>query len=139
MMDQSSPQRRGNAMTATYDAATGVSHVDMLDDNIMVLDGAYKTKDGYLAGFARIARTGIQNYKGREVGRADLGDVRVYRPVSEVFQVDAMRSMAHNPTTLHHPPVGLTADNWKKYATGWTGDEVIRDGDKVKVPMLVAD
>jgi len=49
------------------------------------LDGVKRTADGYLAAYARVARTGIQIYKGKELGRPDLGDVAVYRPASEVF------------------------------------------------------
>ena len=32
-----------------------------------------------------------------------------------------MRSFAHRPVTVDHPPEPVTADNWKKYAVGQTG------------------
>src|SRR6266852_2922637 len=33
------------------------------------VDGVRRTADGYLAAFANVARTGIQTYKGKELGR----------------------------------------------------------------------
>lgn len=104
-----------------------------------VLDGVRRTSDGYLAAHARVARTGIQMYKGRELGKPEIDNVAVYRPPSEVFAPDAMHSMAHRPVTLHHPNVPVTAKNWKQYAKGHTGDEVVRDGDSVRVPMVLMD
>lgn len=104
-----------------------------------VIDGVRKTGDGYLTAFARVARTGIQKYKGYELGRPDLDVVRVYRPPGEVFAPDAMRSFAHRPVTLKHPPRPVTAQNWKQYSGGHTGDEVVRDGEYVRVPMTMMD
>lgn len=122
---------------------TGVD-AEAIEDSIcltdsFVLDGVHRSKDGYLAAYANVARTGIQTYKGKELGRPDLGDVKVYRPPEEVFNHDAMHSMAHRPVTLHHPTETVNARNWKKYAKGHTGDEVIRDGDHIRVPVVVMD
>lgn len=104
-----------------------------------VLDGVRRTNDGYIAAFAKVARTGIQTYKGSELGRPDLESVRLYRPPEEVFAPDAMRSFAHRPVTLQHPPKPVTAKNWKQYARGQTGDEVVRDSEYVRVPMIMMD
>src|SRR5579859_3300261 len=90
-----------------------------------VIDGVRRTDDGYLAAFAKVARTGIQEYKGSELGRPDLGTVRVYRPPEEVFHADAMKSFAHRPVTLTHPRQMVNAKNWKKYSKGQTGAEVV--------------
>lgn len=97
------------------------------------------TSDGYLAAAPRIARTGVQLYHGDECGRPDLDVVRVYRPETAVFSQDAMHSYAHRPVTLEHPPERVTADNWRKYSVGQTGDEPIRDGGSVRVPMVLMD
>lgn len=110
-----------------------------LIDSSFVLDGVRKTKDGYLAAYANVARTGIQLYKGSELGRPDLDVVRVYRPPNEVFDKAALKSMAHRPVTLNHPSEVVDAKNWKKYAKGHTGDEILRDGDHVRVPMVLMD
>lgn len=95
--------------------------------------------DGSLVADAKIARTGIQLYAGHEVGRPELDVVRVYRPPDEVFSRDAMASFAHKPITLDHPPEAVNADNWKKYAVGATADEVMRDGECLRVPLMVSD
>lgn len=106
------------------------------------LDDASKVRgldNGYLAAMPRIARTGIQEYNGDEVGMPEMDTVRVYRPESEVFSADAVHSYTHLPLTLDHPTVQVNAANWKKYAVGETGDEVLRDGTAVRVPMMLRD
>lgn len=103
------------------------------------VDGVRRTADGYLAAFARVARTGVQVYRGAELGRPDLDSVRVYRPPEEVFHADALRSFAHRPVTLRHPTQPVNARNWKQHAGGQTGDEVVRDGEFVRVPMVMMD
>lgn len=97
------------------------------------------TQDGYLAAVARVARSGVQEYLGSEVGRPDLRMVRVYRPPSSVFDGATMKSFAHRPMTLGHPAETVDSSNWKKLAIGYTGGEVVRDGDHVAVPLLMAD
>lgn len=110
-------------------------------DEVVIDDGANVrfTDDGYLVACPRVARTGIQLYKGAECGKPDQDVVRVYRPHDSVFATDALHSFAHRPVTLDHPAVPVTADNWKKFAVGQTGDEVLRDGDTVRVPMVLMD
>lgn len=105
-----------------------------------VLDGAlHHTKAGYIGAYAKIARTGIQIYRGFEMGKPDVETIRVYRPEEEVFKVDAMRGMAHMPVTLVHPPEMVDASNWGKFARGQTSDPVVRDGEFVRVPVTIMD
>lgn len=101
--------------------------------------GTRRRDDGYLVADARIARTGIQTYLGPEVGKPDISLVRVYRPGSEVFADDTMRSAAHRPVTNDHPPEMVTSDNWKKFAVGQTGDEIAGEGVFIRVPLMVSD
>jgi hypothetical protein len=97
------------------------------------------TEDGFLKAMPRIARTGVQVYGGDECG-IDFADVvKVYRPPSAVFDSKAIHSYTHLPTTLEHPDRPVTTDNWKEHATGETGDEVLRDGGTVRVPMMLRD
>lgn len=110
------------------------------------LEGVRITADGYLTATAKVARTGIQEYAGFEVdpknehGLRDKATVKVYRPPEQVFSNDTLRSFAHRPLTNDHPPVLVTADNWKQYSIGQTGDEVdARDGKFVRVPLCVMD
>lgn len=98
-----------------------------------------QTKDGYIAANVRVARTGIQIYRGDQLGKPEMSQVRVYRPPEEVFNEDAIRSYAHRPVTVGHPDEPVTPTNWKNHSVGQTGDEVVRDGQTVRVSMLVMD
>lgn len=110
-------------------------------DNIEIVnDSARVTKDGYLAIMGRIARgNNVQKYRGSEVGKPEMAVVDVFRPDSEVFSPEAMHSFAHRPLTNDHPPEEVTAGNWSKYAKGYTGDRIARDGDYIRVPLLMTD
>lgn len=112
-----------------------------MTDTLVLDDGAGMrlTTDGYLTASPRIARTGVQLYRGSELGRKDLAVVRVYRPEDSVFNKDAMASLAHRPMTDDHPPVAVNAKNWKDYAIGQSGAEVARDGEFIRVPMVLMD
>ncbi|MDV9031364.1 DUF2213 domain-containing protein [Pseudomonas sp. RAC1] len=105
-----------------------------------------RTADGYLVAEARVARTGIQDYLGTEIdpdnehGLRDKPIVKVYRPESSVFHKDAMQSYAYRPMTNGHPGgEGVNSKNWKDHAIGQTGGEVIRDGEFIKVPLVLMD
>lgn len=111
----------------------------MLIIDTVALSDARTTADGYLVADAKIARTGIQTYSGTEMGRPDLAAVRVWRPADEVFHGDAMASMAHRPVTLEHPDEAITAVNWRRHSVGQTGGDVVRDGDFVRVPLVLMD
>lgn len=104
------------------------------------ISGTRKTGDGYLVTEARIARANnVQVYAGYEVGRPDLASVRIFRPEAEVFSKDAMASASHKPVTMGHPAEQVNATRWKESAIGWTGDGVARDGDFLKINMMLAD
>jgi hypothetical protein len=112
-----------------------------LYDTITMDDGAKVryTSDGYLVAAPRVARSGIQLYSGSEVGKPDTKVVRVFRPEAEVFDKDSMHSYAHKPFTNDHPPEPVNADNWKKFAAGDVGEDVARDGEYVRVPLVMMD
>lgn len=101
--------------------------------------GTRRRDDGSLLADARIARTGIQLYAGSEVGKPDMAMVRVYRPGSEVFSQDTLKSAAHRPVTNDHPDEMVSADNWKQHAVGQTGDEITGEGIFIRVPLMVSD
>lgn len=108
-------------------------------DRAEVLNDGHQTADGYLAFDAKVARVGVYEYMGAEIGRPELGVVKVYRPPESVFHTDAMRTFAHKPITDDHPSVEVKADNWRDHARGWTGAQVARDGDFLRVEMILAD
>ena len=106
----------------------------------LTIDATRRTTDGYLAVNARVARAGnVQTYLGSEVGRPDLSTVRVYRPEDEVFSKDTLKSFAHKPVTLGHPSQPVSAGNWTGVAKGWSDGEVVRDGEFIRVSMMLAD
>lgn len=107
--------------------------------DIVTVAGTRRTGDGYLVADARIARTGIQTYAGAEIGRPEMPTVRIYRPGAEVFSEDTLKSAAHRPVTNEHPPEMVTSENWKKYAVGQTGDEIVGEGIFLRVPLMVSD
>lgn len=102
--------------------------------------GTRRTRDGYLAVNARVARAGnVQQYLGYEVGKPEMAVVNVYRPAEEVFNKDTLASFAHRPVTLGHPSTAVTADTWSDVAKGWSDGEVAREGEFVRISMLLAD
>jgi len=108
--------------------------------DILTIDGATRKREGgYLVADARVARTGIQLYNGSEVGRPDLATVRVYRSPEAVFDKAAMSSFANIPITNDHPSEPVTADNWSQYARGQTDGDIARDGERLRVPLMVSD
>lgn len=117
----------------------------MLCTDTLTVDSVKRTREGYLVADARAARIGIQEYTGREVdpdgslGLRDKAIVRVLRPEAEVFNKDAIASFSTIAVTNDHPPEAVTADNWRKYGVGETGDEILRDGKFMRVPLAIRD
>lgn len=115
----------------------------MFYDRAQIAGTARITKDGYFVADALVARAdNIQEYLASELGLTDRGPtdiIRVFRPAAEVFHKDALASLAHRPVTLDHPADPVQASNWKDHAVGDVGDEVMRDGEFVRVPIKVMD
>ena len=101
--------------------------------------GVETRPNGFMVVNAKVSRGGnVQDYLGREVGRPDLGTVKVYRPEETVFDKSSAASFPHAPVTLLHPANAVTADSWAQDAVGWAGEEVMRDGEFIRVPMTIA-
>lgn len=103
------------------------------------ITGTHRTADGYLVAEVRCARTGCQEYLGSEIGLSDAKPLTVYRPEKVVFSRDSLATYAGKPVTVGHPADPVTADNWKRHAVGEVGDEVARDGEFVRVGIMVRD
>lgn len=97
-----------------------------------------KTRDGYLTARVKAARTGIQDYMGSELGKPDLGRVRVYRPADEVFNLDSMGSFKGKPITDGHPKERVTAANHTQLSRGHIAG-VARDGEAVALDVAITD
>lgn len=130
---------------ANYSETTKAKDAAMADSaSVLIMDraeiaGTRITADGYMVADVRAARSGIQQYRGSEVGRPDLDVVNVWRPDEEVFKRDSLSSYAFKPVTIGHPPVSVTADNWRQLSVGNVGGEVARDGSHVRVSLLLMD
>jgi hypothetical protein len=111
----------------------------MLATDSVTLGDVRVTADGYLEAAARTARVGIQQYRGVEMGRPDLQVVNVYRDEAEVFSKQSLQSFSKIPLTVDHPTEPVTADNWRQHAVGTTGDEVLRDGEFLKIGLKITD
>lgn len=108
-------------------------------DRLTLDGGLRRTAQGAVVS-ARVARAGnVQVYLGSELGVTDKATVRVYRPEAEVFRRDAIASYAGVPITIGHPVGKVDPTTWKDLAVGETGEDVLRDGDFVRVPMMLRD
>jgi hypothetical protein len=110
-----------------------------LHDTLTLDSKARRLSTGELVATVRCARTGVQDYAGPEVGKPELDRVTVYRPEAEVMKRDSLASFAGVPVTIDHPGEAMTTDNWKQFAVGETGEDVLRDGQFIRVPMIVRD
>lgn len=100
--------------------------------------------DGCLVAEVFAARTGMQDYLGAEVdpdGNRFKADqiVKVYRPESEVFKADSLATFAAAPVTVNHPSSAVDATNWRSLGVGEINGDVVRDGQRVRVPIIVRD
>ena len=105
----------------------------------LVLDAPRRDSAGNMVASVLAARTGVQDYAGYEVGKPDQARVVVYRPAEEVFSRDSMRSFAGAPVTIEHPAEPVNPSNWKDHAVGEASEEIVRDGEAVRVPFLLRD
>jgi hypothetical protein len=98
-----------------------------------------ETALGYLVCTPRVARTGIQLYRGFEVGMKDKDWVKVYRPPEQVFAKDSLATFAGKAITNDHPKSPVNSKNWRQLAVGGIGEDILRDGEFIRVPMTLQD
>jgi len=105
----------------------------------LTLESPRTTRDGQLVVDIFAARVGVQEYLGSELGLVDAGVIKVYRPEEEVFDRDSLSTFSHRPVTNDHPPVLVDPTNYTQYANGFTGSDVTRVDDKVRMSAVIAD
>jgi hypothetical protein len=99
-----------------------------------------QTRDGYWIADCIVAKGDfVQRYLGSEVGRPELETVDVFRPASEVFSADSLRSFAYKPVVITHPEQAVDASTWGDVAVGTVGNEILRDGNGVRVSLALMD
>jgi hypothetical protein len=91
-----------------------------------------ETPEGWLLIPARIARTGVQEYR-----RADGTVQREYRPPEEVGDPDSLASFRMRPVTLEHPPTMVNPENVSQHQVGHFGENVKFDGQYVTGTVAV--
>lgn len=101
--------------------------------------GVHRTRDGFLAARPRVSRMGIQDYKAHEFGMGGDETIRVNRPENAVFSTDSVATLKNRPITMGHPADGVNSRNWKEHSIGHTGSEVLRDGEFLRVPIIIMD
>jgi hypothetical protein len=92
-----------------------------------------RTPQGGLRVRAALAKTGTLDYAdtaGREWTE--------YRPAT-ALDAAAIASLRGAPVTLRHPPVMVTADNFREHARGHVADDVGRDGDYLVATLVIND
>lgn len=109
----------------------------------LTIDRSHRTSDGYLRVHAKAARSGIQDYLGREVdpeGKHFAADqiVKVYRPPEEVFDKASIASFIGKPVTDDHPTEAVTAKNWRDHSRGVIGGAA-KDGEWLGFDLALMD
>ena len=117
-------------------------------DLAIVSENRHITDEGYLKAKARLARTGVQQYRAYELG-LDASDpsnkfapgdiVNVYRPPEEVFDELSMESFEGQPVTNDHPPELVNVDNIANYQVGYVSKDVRREGDYLVTDIIITD
>lgn len=105
-----------------------------------ISDHISQTDEGYwICTDVRIARIGAQDYLAEEVGMEDRAGeiIPVHRTPEEVFDKATLASFRGKAVTDDHPPVDVTAENYKKYIKGAVQD--VWEGKGKDEGYLVAD
>lgn len=98
------------------------------------LDAPIKTSQGFIKTPAYVTRTGVFQYM-----MVDGSIKRELRHPDEVFNPKSIASLSEVPITNDHPPVFLNSKNAKDFMVGFTGKDVIKDGEFIKCDTTVTD
>lgn len=113
----------------------------ILTDRATISDSSRRmTDEGVLVVDAALSRTGIQEYFGAELGIHPFEDlISVYRPPAEVFSDASLESLKYKPVTDNHPPEPITSKNHKKFAVGFTTDNITKKDHLVMSTLRITD
>ena len=106
-------------------------------DAAPLLPGTARDHKGFLVARAFVARSGIQEYAGWEVGD-ERPVVRVWRPEDEVKAPASVNSYAHAPVTMGHPDVLVDPTNVRDLQHGEVSmDDAEWIDGKLRLTLLV--
>jgi uncharacterized protein len=95
---------------------------------------ARKRADGSLRVEGYLTRSGVFEY------RQPNGSIkREYRSPKEVFNADSLASLELLPLTDDHPTVEVNPSNTRVYAVGSVGENISKDGNKVRASLSITD
>lgn len=97
------------------------------------------TDEGFLRVPGHVARTGIQEYLGSELGFNHDRIMRVYRPPAEVFSPESLASFDGSDVTIEHPAELVNSENYKYTSVGTVKAGASQDGDFVKCELIIKD
>ncbi|MCK4788808.1 MAG: DUF2213 domain-containing protein, partial [Desulfobacteraceae bacterium] len=89
-------------------------------DAVLALAGKVDADTGFLTTNVKLARVGVQQYLGFELGLIDRAfeKIGVFRPPEEVFSDESVKSFANLVVTDDHPEDAVTVDNVKSLQVG---------------------
>lgn len=120
-------------------------HLVHIVDRNAIIDKPIITKEGYLVCDVDFARCGVQYYRNFELGSAAIPNkkpfdlIGVLRSEKEVFSKESMDSFSLVPLTDGHPNYNLDSYTAKDHAVGTSGENVVRNGDYLRVRIKVTD
>jgi len=116
---------------------------DILVADKVTISGTKRDQWGRLVAKARIARDGIYEYHGSEIGGEDR-IYRILRPSDEVFDRASLESFARAPVTIGHPNEPVRGDGaaLRKYTVGNVdpvdmGRETLASGDHFTANLVI--
>lgn len=142
-------KKLSNGYKTEKEAISRLKEIEALKDSLFdkAVPQIHKYIDkatGFLHIDAILARTGVQDYLGFELGDdiEPFSVVGVYRPAEEVLSKDSLATYVNAPVTDNHPSEMVTTDNAKDLIKGSVSsiETFNKDGiDYIKAKMTITD
>lgn len=98
------------------------------------LSSPKRLPNGFLRADSFLTRAGVFVYRN-----LDGSERREYRPPDVVFSEDSLDTLRMTALTMGHPSRPVTADNARGLSIGSVGQDVRREGDRVRATITVTD
>lgn len=112
----------------------------IITDALATFKATIDTTTGFLTAPVKLARTGVQEYFGFELGLLDraLEKIGVFRDATEVFHPDSIKSFMNLVVTDDHPSELVNTGNVKKLQVG-TVSNVQQDENTLSGVVTITD